>query len=158
MVYLDPLWVSVWVDETMLNRLELNQPCRVIFRSDPDKELKGKVARIAPQTDRETREVLVDVLLDELPKTWAVGQRVEVFIEIAREGKTLALPQKTIVWQQSQPGVFIIENGKTNWVKINIGLQGKGKVQILQGLHVGQMVLIPGPQLPRNGRAVIILP
>jgi len=154
MVYLDPLWISAWVDETMLNRLRLNQPCRIIFRSDPDTELRGKVARIAPQTDRETREVLVDVVLDELPKTWAIGQRAEVFIEIARKDKTLTLPQNTIVWQQAQPGVFVIENGKANWVKVNLGLQGKGKTEILQGLHSGQTVLVPGPKLPRNGRAV----
>jgi HlyD family secretion protein len=158
MVYLDPLWISAWVDETMLNKLQLDQPCRIIFRSDPDTELRGKVARIAPQTDRETREVLVDVVLDELPKTWAIGQRAEVFIEIARKDKTLTLPQNTIVWQQAQPGVFVIENGKTNWVKVNLGLQGKGKAEILQGLHLGQTVLVPGPELPRNGRAVKITP
>jgi HlyD family secretion protein len=154
MVYLDPLWISAWVDETMLNKLKLDQPCRIIFRSDAQTELKGKVARISPQTDRETREVLIDVILDELPKTWAIGQRAEVFIEIARKEKTLTLPQNTIVWQQSQPGVFVIENGKTNWIKVNTGLQGKGKTEILDGLHTGQTVLVPGPQLPRNGRAV----
>lgn len=154
MVYLDPLWISAWVDETMLNKLQLDQPCRIIFRSDNQIELKGKVARIAPQTDRETREVLVDVIPDKLPETWAIGQRAEVFIEIARKDKILILPQNTIVWQQSQPGVFLIENGTTNWIKIRLGLQGKGKMEILEGLHAGQTVLIPGPKLPRNGRAV----
>ena len=56
-----------------------------VFRSEPGgKSYPGEVARLGRETDRETREFLVDVRVKELPKNWTVGQRAEVFIETGR--------------------------------------------------------------------------
>jgi len=153
MISLDELWISAWVDETLLNQLEVGQASKIVFRSDPKIELPGKVVRIAPQADRETREVLVDVGIDRLPKLWAIGQRAEVYIETVRKENVLVISQRVVVWRQ-QPGVFVIENGKTYWHKIVLGIQGKEKVEVTEGLQAGQVVLIPGPKPPRDGRAV----
>jgi HlyD family secretion protein len=154
MISLDELWISAWVDETLLNQLEVGQASKIVFRSEPTIELPGKVIRIAPQADRETREVLVDVGIDRLPKLWAIGQRAEVYIETVRKENVLMIPQRVVVWRQQQPGVFVVENGKTYWHKIVIGIQGKENVEVAKGLQLDQAVLIPGSKLPRDGRAV----
>jgi len=154
MISLDELWISAWVDETLLNQLEVGQASKIVFRSDPKIELPGKVVRIAPQADRETREVLVDVGIDHLPKLWAIGQRAEVYIETARKENVLVIPQRVVVWRQQQPGVFVIDNGKTSWRKIVLGIEGKENVEVAKGLQPDQAVLIPGSKLPRDGRAV----
>lgn len=158
MVYLDPLWISAWVDETLLDNLKLGQPCRIIFRSNPDSQLRGAVARISPQADRETREVQVDVIVDQLPDTWAIGQRAEVFIELDRRENTQIVPQETMVWRQDRPGVFYVEGKKARWTQVQLGLQGQGKVEVVQGLQTGQDIIVPGLKLPREGRAVRIEP
>jgi len=155
-ISLDQLWISAWIDETMLGSLKAGQQAKIVFRSDPKTELPGKVARISPQADSETREVLVDVAIDQMPDIWAVGQRVEVYIETARKEDTTVIPQRVIVWRQ-QPGVYVIEKGKTYWRKIAIGLEGKDKVEVTQGLQPGQVVLIPDSKLPRDGRAVKVI-
>ncbi|MEK6706703.1 MAG: efflux RND transporter periplasmic adaptor subunit [Bdellovibrionota bacterium] len=154
MISLDELWISAWLDETLLNRLEVGQASKIVFRSDPEIELPGKVIRIAPQADRETREVLVDVGIDRLPKLWAIGQRAEVYIETARKENVLVVPQRVVVWRQQQPGVFVIDNEKTYWRKIVLGLEGKENVEVAKGLQPDQALLIPGSKLPRDGRAV----
>jgi HlyD family secretion protein len=154
MISLDQLWISAWVDETMLDRLKIGQISKILFRSDPKTELPGKVARISPQVDTETREVLVDVGIDRMPDIWAVGQRAEVYIETARKENVLVIPQRVVVWRQQQPGVFVIENGRTYWCKIVLGLEGKENVEVAKGLQPNQALLIPGSKLPRDGRAV----
>jgi len=154
MISLDELWISAWVDETLLNQLEVGQASKIVFRSEPTIELPGKVVRIAPQADRETREVLVDVTIDQMPDIWAVGQRAEVYIETVRKENVLVIPQRVVVWRQQQPGVFVIDNGRAYWRKIVLGIQGKEKVEVTEGLQAGQVVLIPGPKPPRDGRAV----
>ena len=121
MISLDELWISAWVDETMLDGLKAGQASKIVFRSAPAIELPGKVVRISPQADRETREVLVDVAIDRMPKIWAVGQRAEVYIETDRKENALVIPQRVVVWRQQQPGVFVIENGRTYWRKIALG-------------------------------------
>ena len=154
MISLDELWISAWVDETLLNQLENGQVSKIVFRSDPKIELPGKVVRIAPQADRETREVLVDVSIDQRPKIWAVGQRAEVYIDTARKENVLVIPQRVVVWRQQHPGVFVVDNGKTYWHKIVLGIEGKENVEVTKGLQQDQAVLIPGSKLPRDGRAV----
>jgi len=41
MISLDELWISAWIDETLLNQLEVGQASKVVFRSDPTIELPG---------------------------------------------------------------------------------------------------------------------
>jgi HlyD family secretion protein len=156
-ISLDELWISAWVDETMLDKLKVGQISRIVFRSDPKTELPGKVVRISPQVDTETREVLVDVAVDRLPQSWAVGQRAEVYIETGRKENAVVIPQRVVVWRQGQPGVYVIENGRAYWRKISLGIEGKDKVEVTEGLQPGQVVLIPGPKLPSDGRAVKVI-
>jgi len=154
MISLDQLWVSAWVDETLLGRLNVGQTAKIVFRSAPQAELPGKIARISPQADRETREVLVDVTVDRLPQLWAVGQRAEVYIETDRKENVLVIPQRVVVWRQGQPGVFVVEKGKAYWRKIVPGIEGKEAVEVADGLQAGQNVIIPGPSALKDRRAV----
>ena len=80
-ISLDEIWVSAWVDETAISKVAAGQIARIVFRSESDKNYPGVVSRIGRETDRETREFLVDVRVNELPKNWTIGQRAEVYIQ-----------------------------------------------------------------------------
>jgi HlyD family secretion protein len=81
MISLDEIWVSAWVDETAISKVAKGQTARILFRSEKGKSYPGVVSRIGRETDRETREFLVDVRVNELPKNWTIGQRAEVYIK-----------------------------------------------------------------------------
>jgi HlyD family secretion protein len=83
LISLDELWIRAWVDETAMARLAPGQKARVVFRSEPDKSYPGIVSRLGREMDRETREFLVDVRVEQLPANWATGQRAEVYIQTA---------------------------------------------------------------------------
>ena len=69
------LWVNAWVDESAMAVVRPKQPARVVFRARPAESLAGTVVRRSRETDRETREFLVDVAPTKLPADWSVGQR-----------------------------------------------------------------------------------
>jgi len=81
MISLDEIWVSAWVDETAISKVAKGQTARIHFRSEKRKSYPGVVSRIGRETDRETREFLVDVRVNELPENWTIGQRAEVYIK-----------------------------------------------------------------------------
>ena len=139
----DQMWVSAWVDETAMASLAINQPARVVFRSDPGKPCIGTVTRIAPLADRETREFLVDVTVKGLPKTWAVGQRAEVYIQIAKKDQALLAPPAAIIWQNGKPGLFVNKDGHANWRSVTLGLRGTQSIEVTEGLAAGETVLWP---------------
>jgi HlyD family secretion protein len=143
------IWVSAWVDETAMMDLVAGQPARVVFRSEPGRNYPGEVARLGRETDRETREFLVDVRVKELPKNWTVGQRAEVFIETGRKSDALVIPQQFVQWREGKPGVFVNEHGKARWRAVTLGLRGRETVEITQGVSAGEQAVTPGgPKQP----------
>lgn len=135
------LWISAWVDETELSALTVGQPARAVFRSHPDQLYPGRLARIGLLADSETREILVDVALDRLPPIWAIGQRVEVFVQTATKPGAILLPEAFVAWRSRQPGVYLAVNGRITWRQIALGLRGREQVEVIEGLAAGEMVL-----------------
>lgn len=141
------LWVSAWVDETALSTLAPGQPARVVFRSEAHRAYPGEVARLGRETDRETREFLVDVRLSALPANWAVGQRAEVFIQTKRKEAAVTVPSEFVHWRQGQPGVFVNTSGQARWQRVDLGLRGARLVEVVGDLAAGTQVLkAAGPQ------------
>lgn len=141
LVALDEMWVSAWVDETRMARLRPGQPARVVFRSEPESSYPAQVVRVAHEVDRETRELVVDVRPRNLPDNWAVGQRAEVYIEIARDDGVLQLPTEWLLRRAGEPGVFVALDGRARWHDVRLGRQGRGAVEVLDGLRAGEIVV-----------------
>jgi HlyD family secretion protein len=139
----DRMWVSAWVDESVMSDLAVGQPARVVFRSQPDQFYRGEVARLASQTDRETREFVVDVTVDQMPQTWAVGQRAEVYIQTAHKDQVVLAPQRAIVWRGDRSGVFIADAGRARWREVKLGLHGETAVEVIEGLVGGEQLVWP---------------
>jgi RND family efflux transporter MFP subunit len=137
------IWVSTWVDETAMAALAEGQPARIEFRSETGRSFPGKVSRLGRETDRETREFLVDVGAAELPKNWTIGQRAEVFIETGRQRDAVLLPGLFVVSKGNERGVFVSENGRARWRKIEAGMSGGGNIAVTAGLAAGDVVLRP---------------
>ncbi len=151
----EQLWINAWVDETEMAKLRPDQSAKVVFRSESEKTLAGKLVRLGKETDRETREFVIDVEVLELPENWAVGQRAEVFVEIERKADVVLIPGNYIIRNRDQVGVFINKNGVVDWQPIESGLLGREHVEIEKGLEAGQRILLPAQpsmQLRRGQR------
>lgn len=152
LVSTDEMWIRAWVDETELDRLHPDQPARIVFRAEPEAEHVGVVARVGLEVDRETREVVVDVRVKELPERWAVGQRAEVFVRAdLRQGATV-LPAGLLRLREGRTGVIADEGGRARWREVVVGLRGRDTVEILDGLSPGDVV-VGGADL-REGRRI----
>jgi len=138
---LKEMWVSAWVDESASGALAVGQPARIVFRSEPEKSYLGEVARLARQTDRETREFLVDVRVKEVPQNWSVGQRAEVYIQTGAKADVPSIPQRLLLWRDGKPGVFVDDGGKARYQEVGLGLKGRETVEIVRGLAIGQAVI-----------------
>jgi HlyD family secretion protein len=137
------IWVSAWVDETEMAKLEPNQSARVVFRSEPDKAYPGKVVRLGREADRETREFVVDVRVLDLPKNWAVGQRAEVYIETARKESVTLLPVQYVIWRDDTAGVFVSDGGRAVWRPLQMGLRNPQFVEVVGGVQANDLVIAP---------------
>lgn len=143
LVSTEQLWVSAWVDETQMGKVAPGQGARVVFRSEPDRLFTGKVVRLGRETDRESREFVVDVSVLKKPENWAVGQRAEVYIETGRKDQVVLLPVRYVQWRDSEVGVFIAVAGKAVWHPVKLGLRNDKFYEVLEGVKVGDGLIIP---------------
>ena len=143
LVSLEQLWISAWIDETEMARIEVGQPARVVFRSESERSYPAEVARLGKETDRETREFIVDVHVLELPKNWAVGQRAEVYIETARKSNPTLLPAAHVRWMDDTPGVFVNVQDRAVWRSVTLGLRSPEMIEVVDGLQPGDTVILP---------------
>jgi len=150
LVATNEVWVSAWVDETAMMGLKVDQPARVVFRSASAKSCGGEVARLGREADRETREFVVDVRVKELPESWTIGQRAEVFIETGHKSGVVMIPQPYLLWREGKPGVFVNDHGKPRWRDITPGIRGLKDLEVTQGITAGEQIVKPpaGQKLP----------
>ena len=139
----EELWISAWVDETEMSRVQQDEVARVLFRSEPDRSYPGTVVRLGREADRETREFIVDVRVLELPMNWAVGQRAEAMIEVAEKANVVVLPAKLLVNRGGEPGVFLDHAGVATWRPVTVGLRSRAALEVLAGLQAGDVVITP---------------
>jgi HlyD family secretion protein len=139
----EELWISAWVDETEMAQLQPGQTARVVFRSESNRSYPGKVIRLGREADRETREFIVDVSVLELPKNWAVGQRAETFIEVARKDGAILLPAKLVSNRNGKAGVFVAVDEQAVWRDVSFGLRSRETVEVVEGLQTEDVVITP---------------
>ncbi|MGD9819643.1 MAG: efflux RND transporter periplasmic adaptor subunit [Desulfomonilaceae bacterium] len=140
-ISLSELWISAWVEETAISGIALGQQATIVFRSEPDRVLDGKVVRIGKMVDRETREFQVDVLVDQLPERWAIGQRAEVFINSDSNKNVLVVPNQSILRSNDETGVYRIDQKTIHWNPVKIGIRGETQSEILEGLAEGTIIV-----------------
>lgn len=153
------MWINAWIDETAIAQLSIGQSARVVFRSEPEHSYPAKVVRLGREADRETRELLVNVAVEELPKNWAVGQRAEVFIKTAHHANVVKIPQLFLQWRNGKSGVMINKQGKAYWQSVSLGLAGLLETEIVQGVAAGEQIVKPIEDLKQtmeDGQAVKI--
>ncbi len=157
LVSTDQMWITAWVDETALAGLAEGQSARVVFRSEPHATYRGVVARVGREVDRETRQIVTDVLVRQLPVRWAVGQRAEVYIEVGRAEAVTTVPAALVSVRDGIAGVMVDVGGRARWRRIELGLRGLEQLEVTAGLQPGELVVIPaapGSESLRDGQGI----
>jgi HlyD family secretion protein len=153
------IWVSAWVDESSMTPVKPGQKARIVFRSQPGVNCPGRVIRVSPEVDPETREFLVDVAPDKLPERWAIGQRAEVFIVTEHQDNVVRIPAKMIRWRDGHAGVLVGQGGKAVWRNIELGLMGREFTEVAKGLAENETLITAGEAQAKRlqpGRRVVI--
>lgn len=137
----DALWSRAWVDESALPQLREGQPVRVRLGSDSKPSLLGTVDRIGREVDRQTHELLIDVLLTAVPARIAIGQHADMWIEVERSKDVTLLPLAFMHRDGETAFSYVDPGGRIRRVPVSLGAQGTDDVQITANLVPNDVVL-----------------
>lgn len=142
------------VSDVQLESLHTNMPAVIRIG---EKQLKGKVINISPSVKNGI--VSFDVRLDERDNSMLrPNMKVEIFLITAVREKTMRISNGAAFNGSNLQDVFVVTNGKAIRTKIKTGLSNFDYIEILNGLNVGDQVIVSDMNTYKNQSEIVISP
>jgi len=153
---IDPLKVDFRVPETYMRQVQPGQTLTVTLDALPGRRFDGKVLAVNPLIDAAGRSVVIRAIVRNADTSLRPGMFTRVNLITRDDKDALVIPEQAIVPQGDEQFVFRIVDGKAARVKVDIGQRRDGKVEVLKGLNVNDMVVTAGQLKLREGMPVTI--
>lgn len=157
---LEPIFADYALPERRLPQIAVGKPVVVTVAAYPDRRFEGVIAAINPGIDAKTRSVKVRAVLENGERLLRPGMFAEVSTLLpAREG-LLTVPRTAIGFAPYGDTVFLVkaQDGQTTVERrqVTTGQAREGRVEIREGLAVGDRVVMAGQVKLRNGQQIAI--
>lgn len=145
---LDPLLLEMWiyVDETDVGRVRLSLPVEFSVDALPGKVFLGSVDRIYPEPEIKDNIVYYRALV-QVDRQEAENLRPEmttqckIIVEAKRD--VLTIPNAAVKWVDGRQTVFVrTPEGKAAEARVELGLAGLDRSEVVSGLSEGQEVAV----------------
>jgi RND family efflux transporter MFP subunit len=121
----------------------------------PGKSFEGKVTRIAPSLEAETRRGGIEVALAKgdgvLPYMFARAE-----IAFGSTANVIVVPASAVLSVGGDPGVFVVRDGKSVLVRPRLGARHDDLVVVEEGIAVGDAVVVSGDAGLKDGAPVTV--
>ncbi len=147
------LEVEADVSESNLSQVRLSQPCEIQLDAFPEQRFRGEIHMIVPTADRSKATVMVKVrFVDKdrriLPEMSAKVAFLSRPVTGEEKKPRIALHQSAVVNRKNLKAVFLVKGNKVVETPVSLGGPIGDMVEVLQGVKVGdQVVLNPSDRL-----------
>lgn len=146
--------IEIDVPENKVDELKKNKKITVAFWALPEVKVNGIIREISPMADSITRTYKVRISLLNPPLDVKLGMTAEVVLEKSEDKEEVFIPLSAIYQSGNVPSVWIVKNGKVELANVELGQFADDKIQVLQGLKEGDMVVVAGVHKLRSGQKI----
>jgi HlyD family secretion protein len=150
---------EVKVHESSLEKISRDLAVRISVDALPGKTYTGAVVNIAPLPDAQSifmnpdlKIYKTDILIDGNGESLRTGMSCRAEIVVAHYTDALYIPVQSVVRVRGETTAFVLEGGEVKPRQVKIGLDNNRMVHVLEGLSVGENVLL-APPLAETGAA-----
>lgn len=153
------LVVRVRVSELDVVQIRQGDRADVVLDAFPGQVLEGRVRRIFPSADPASRLVPVEVALSGAHAgTARPGFLARIAFALGSKENVRLVPASAIVNDGSgNTAVFVVENDVAARRLVRTGVTSDGRVEIVDGVETGEVVVITGTNNLRDGTTVRIV-
>jgi membrane fusion protein (multidrug efflux system) len=149
--------VDFRIPEKFADRVGRGQGLEVIVDALPDKPFRATVDAIDPQVDSAGRSALLRGRIANPEAKLKPGMFARVRLTLAERKDALIVPEEAIVPQGGKSTVWRVVEGKALRTEVKTGMRRDAKVEIVEGLKLGDIVVTAGQiRLSRDGAPVRI--
>ena len=152
-VNVDPIKIEFSIPERYSDEIKLGSV--IYFRSNVNNdEAEGEVYAIEPNIDAATRTLKIRAKSANKQKKFLPGMFVRVRLVLDEISDAILVPSESVIPELEGYKVFISKNGVIESRKVVIGQRTDTRVQLVEGVKPGELVLTTGVLQARDGMPV----
>jgi cobalt-zinc-cadmium efflux system membrane fusion protein len=139
-------WMLANVSESEIRFFHLSQPVQVKVLAYPDRVFKGKVSKLYETVDPNTHRVTIRSEISDPNDALRPGMLANFVIRVQDPAQAIAIPANGVVREGDGTMTAWVTTDRHHFEQriITIGLRRDDRVQILDGLHPGELVVADG--------------
>jgi len=143
---LSRVWVMATLYEYQSRAIEVGQPATMTLTYLPGKKFEGKVVYIYPFLDEKTRQIKVRLEFPNPDLDLKPGMYATVVFEGTQSDRRVLVPRSSVIDTGERQVAFVaLGEGRFEPRKVSMGAETEdGKVEILDGLKPGELVVVSG--------------
>ena len=161
---IDAVFVDFRLPERFQNKVKKGQTAGVSLDALPGSKFVAFVQAVDPLIDTNGRSVGVRACIDNRQLRLRPGMFARVTAVFGERERAMVVPEEAIVPQGQRVVVYKVVDGKNKdekiaqRVEVKVGIRRPGKVEILEGIEEGDMIVTAGQQrLQRDGMVVRVI-
>jgi len=149
------LTARLYISELLLPLIQQDDQVKIKIDALGDQMFNGKVIRIHPTIDADTRRGVIEISLTPIPAGAAPGQLARITLKTTSKTR-LMIPFDAVRHDNTGAYVYRIENNKARRIYIRTGIQNQREIEILEGLNENDNVVILGFLGLKNDKPVTV--
>jgi RND family efflux transporter MFP subunit len=129
----------------------------VTLDSLPGQQYTGRVMRISPILDPQTRNGVIEIEIENRGGALKGEMFAKAELDLGTTRDTTLVPRDALVYRGDQPGVYLVENDTARFRSVETGLTQEDKVEVISGLKEGDTVITRGANTVKEGDRVKVI-
>jgi membrane fusion protein (multidrug efflux system) len=144
-VDMDPLRVKASLVERDISYLQKGQKAKVMVDAFPENIFEAELFNIYPVVEPETRTIEIEISLPNPSYTLKPGMFARIGLLVG-EKEVLAIPEEVLIKEAGTGNyyAFAVRDGRAERINLELGMRQNFKVEVLEGLKVGDQVVSKG--------------
>ena len=156
-VSVNPMIVDAQASERDIARVRRGLTVNVTVDSLPGETFSGRIMRISPTLDPQTRNGMLEIEIANRGGTLKGEMFARINLNLGTTHESILIPRDALIYRGDQPGVYTIEEQKAKYLPLQTGLTQGDKVEVLDGLAAGDLVITRGSNMLKEGDAVRVM-
>lgn len=146
--------VQVAVPEAEASLVAKGQPARFGVAGLPGRTFEGRITRFSYALEESSKTMLAEIELPNPNLELRPGMYAEVQIGIEHREAASLIPTAALVMEKANAFVFTAAGGTAKKRPVKIGFNDGSKVEILEGVNLGEAVILIGKRALTDGQKI----
>lgn len=155
LLHIDKLTGVIFINEERYPQLKRGMTAEVKADTWADKVFAGTITQISAMLQEDSRQARIELEIDNKEGLLKPGMFARINLTYRENKNTRIIPANAYYTYEGVKGVFLVnpEDRKVQFTKINIGIQNKDFIEVLEPEIEGEVVTV-GQNLLSNGRII----